>query len=406
WPHRQVTPEVLIRRLPRATEAFRWWTDEDRAGRTYHRLSGLDAEELKFVVDTAVPFAELKWSQEISGYSLDQLERAYTMIAYREDRAAKQIGMWPEKSYTLPTILAAGGICVDQTYFATAIGKARGVPTLFFEGAGRDGRHAWFGFLDGKRKWQMDVGRYASQRLVTGFARDPQTWGTLSDHALAFLAERFRTTASYRRSQIHADFAADFLAYGDAAAAAKAARRSVDAERRNQAGWDALFAAEEAFGKPAKEREATLHEAIVALQRYPDMEVSYSKRLSDSLRARGETSAATQEQQRIAGKYQGSRADLSVRQAKDLLLRSIDTQPVREQVRAYNNLVDKYARSAGVGFFDQIVVGFVEHLVQMKEPKAALEAMNRAGRVLKVKSGSQLDHDFQRLLKALKEMRP
>ncbi len=406
WPHRQVMPEALSRRWPRVSEAFGWWTEEDRAGRTYHRLTDLAAEELKFVVDTPAPLAELAWSQQVANYPLSQLESTYTMIAYREDRAAKRMAMWPEKSYTLPAILGAGGICVDQTYFATAAGKARGVPTLFFEGPGRDGRHAWFGFLNEKGKWQMDVGRYASQRLVTGFARDPQTWSTLSDHAIEFLAERFRTTESFRRSRLHADFSADFLAHDDAAAAVKAARRSIEVERRNQTGWEALLAAEQAQGGPVHEREATLRAAMVAFQRFPDLEANYSKRLSASLRARGETNEAAQEQQRVARKYQGSRSDLSVRQARDLLLHSIYTEPVREQVRAYNKLVDQYGRGAGAAFFDQIVVGFVEHLVQMGEPKAALEAMDRARRGLKVESGSQLDGDFNRLLKALKEMRP
>ena len=34
------------------------------------------------------------------------------------------VGMWPDKSYSLPAILGAGGICVDQAYFATQAGKA------------------------------------------------------------------------------------------------------------------------------------------------------------------------------------------------------------------------------------------------------------------------------------------
>ena len=46
---------------------------------------------------------------------------------------------------TLPLILQEGGLCVDQAYFAAMVGKAKGVPTLLFRGAGLDGR----GLLDG-----------------------------------------------------------------------------------------------------------------------------------------------------------------------------------------------------------------------------------------------------------------
>lgn len=405
WPHRQVSAETLPRTLPQPLDAFRWWVAEDRAGRTYHSLTSLDAEELKFVVDTAAPLAELAWSQQVANYPLGQLGSAYTMIAYRQDRAANALGTWSEKTYTLPTILGAGGICVDQAYFASAIGKARGVPTLFFEGAGRESRHAWFGFLDGERKWRLNVGRYAAQRFVTGFARDPQTWRVISDHELRFLAERFRGTATFRRSRLHAAFAADFLAASDAAAAEQAARKALDAERRNPAAWNLLLAAEAALGREARAREATMREAMMASQAYPDLEVLYSRQLSESLRARGDIAAADQEQQRIAAKFRGSRADLSVREAREWLLGSIASQSLREQIGTYNRTVDKYGRGAGVMFFDQIVVGFVEHLMVMKEPKAALDAMDRARKVLKVEPGTQLDQDFARLLQAIKSRR-
>lgn len=402
WPHAQVSDRILARKLPRPLDAFKWWTREDQLGHTYHRLARLGADELKFVVDAAAPLDELEWSQQISNYPLNLLERAYTIVSYRRDRAAANAGMWPEKSYSLPAILAAGGICVDQAYFATQAGKARGVPTLLFEGAGNDGRHAWFGFLDGDQKWRLDAGRYAEQRFVTGFARDPQTWRGITDHELRFLSERFRTLPSFRQSQTHALFAEDFLATGDAAAAAKAARKAVNYERRNQRAWEALLAAEVALGRDAKQREAALNEAVQAFQNYPDLEVFYSHRLSESLRARGQTSAADFEQRRVARKYQGDRTDLSVQQARDMLLRAIATQPLLEQVRAYNSAVDNFGRGAGMVFFDQVVRIFVEHLVQLGQRAEALRAAERARNTMKVENGSQLDREFANLLRALK----
>lgn len=198
WPHAQVTPEALPRRFPAPVDAFAWWTREDELGHTYHRLTRLDAAELKFVVDAAAPFAELDWSRQMLDYPLNQLARAYMLVRYRSDRLANNRPVWPGRSYQLSDILRDGGICCDQAYFAAQVGKARGVPTLLFTGAGNDGRHAWFGFLDSNQKWQLDAGRYAEQRFITGFARDPQTWRELSDHELQFLSERFHALPSFQ----------------------------------------------------------------------------------------------------------------------------------------------------------------------------------------------------------------
>jgi hypothetical protein len=305
--------------------------------------------------------------------------------------------VWPGPSYKLEDILKVGGICADQAYFATTVGKSRGVPTLFFYGAGNAARHAWFGYLDGNQKWQLDAGRYAEQRFVTGLARDPQTWREFSDHELVFLSERFRVLPSFRQSQVHTAFGAEFLNAGDAALAAVAARKAVNYERRNTLGWEVLFAAAEKQGKDAKTIEGLLREAAFAVQKYPDLEAFYINRVADSLRARGETSLAEAEVRRIARKNEGERVDLSVQQARNLLLRSMQTQPLPQQIGAYNQVVDTFGRGAGMGFFDQVVTIFVEHLLQLQQPGEATKAIDRARRTLKVDANSQLEAELTRL---------
>ncbi|MES2693778.1 MAG: hypothetical protein V4773_09925, partial [Verrucomicrobiota bacterium] len=238
WPHPQVSAHALPRAFGDPIEAFAWWVDQDKKGRLYHKISRLGADELKFVVDTVAPFSELAWAQQISNYPLSHLASAYTMVRYRQDRMKRENALWTETSYKLVDILGKGGICVDQAYFAAQVGKARGVPTLIFLGRGNDARHAWFGYLDGKRKWKLDAGRFAEQRFVTGFARDPQTWREFSDHELKFLSERFHDKPSFRQSVVHTNFAAIFLDQRDAPSAAVAARRAVTLEKRNRAGWE------------------------------------------------------------------------------------------------------------------------------------------------------------------------
>ena len=72
--------------------------------------------------------------------------------------------------------------------------------------------------------WELDAGRYAEQRFVTGYARDPQTWGEFSDHELKFLSERFRDLPSFRQSRLHVNFAEVYLAIGNGPAAGAAGR--------------------------------------------------------------------------------------------------------------------------------------------------------------------------------------
>lgn len=403
WPHGQVGAAALTRKLPAPVEAFAWWTRQDAAGRTLHTLTRLAADELKFVVDTPATFAELEWAQAIVDLPLAQLARAYTMVRYRNDRYANNQPNWPGRSYRLPEILAAGGICADQAYFASQIGKARAVPTLIFYGSGNDGRHAWFGFLGPGQKWRLDAGRYAEQRFVTGYARDPQTWGVLSDHELQFLSERFHALPSYPQSRLHAAFAAEYLAQGKGTLAGVAARKAVSFEKRNVKAWETLVAAARLEGRDARTAENLLREATLAFQLYPDLEAQFANRVAASLRARGETSAAEAEERRIALKNKSGRGDLSVQQARESVLRAIATQPLAGQLRAYQSALEAYGRGAGIGFFDEIVVGFAEHLVQINQPAEALKAVERARRTLRVEPHSQLAAEFEALTKRVRE---
>jgi hypothetical protein len=404
WPHAQVSPQALPRRLPRPQETFEFFVKEDQAGRTYQHLKRLGADELKFVVDVAASFDDLQWAQKVVDYPLTHFALTYSMVRYRLDRALNDLPMWPEPTYTLPEILRQGGICVDQAYFACQAGKARGVPTLLFSGEGRDGRHAWFGYLDGTQKWQLDAGRYAEQRFVTGFARDPQTWSQLSDHELQFLSERFRTLPSYRQSRVHVAFASEYLAQGDVAAAIQAARKATDYERRNLQAWEILCAALEQPGAEPKVREAALHEAILAFQRRnPDLEVYFTNRLVASLRTRGETSAADYAERELARKFQGERVDLSIQQAAQMLSRSFASPSVPAQVKAYQTVMSSYGRGAGMAFFDKIVVVFAEHLMQLGQNTEAARAVELARQTLKVEPDSQLDAELKGLAERVKK---
>jgi hypothetical protein len=404
WPHHQVSVEALSRKLQDPAVPFDYLTREDMLGHTYFNLAQLPAEELKFVVDMAAPVPQLEWSEKAVTLPLDQLEGAYTMIKYRTDRSEKEGQMtWTGKPYTLQAILEDGGICIDQSYFASEVGKARGVPTLMFMGAGQDGRHAWFGFLDSGKKWRLDAGRYAEQRLVTGVAFDPQTWENISDHELQFLSERFRALPSYMESRVHEEFAQEFLRSGDAASAARSARMAVNFERRNLPAWETLIAADAKLNIGAAQVEGVMREAALALARYPDLMITYENRVCASLRSRGETSVADFEERGIAERLKGDRVDLAVQQAASILSRSIATQSIPGQVATYNAILAQFGHGSGAIFFDEIVTAFAEHLGQVNLKPAARDAVERARLVMDVQPGTQISTDMDRLLATLQD---
>lgn len=405
WPHGQVRPGAIGRAKLAPAAVFDWWVRQDQQSRTGRRLKRLRADELKFVIDAAAPSAELEWAQRSLDFPLNDLGRAYFLVRYRFERVALKQAIWPGATYRLQDIVAAGGICADQAYFASEVGKAFALPTLFFHGAGNDGRHAWIGYLDPDGNWKLDVGRYAESRYVTGYARDPQTWRELTDHELQFLKEHFRTQQSYRSSRVHAEFAVDMLAAGDVDGAVKAARMAVKFEPRNQDGWETLIEAvkRQGGGKPA---EIVMREAAIAFRNYPDLEAFYVARVADSLRARGQTSEAENEIRRIALKNQGDRIDISVGQAREIVRRSTETQPLQEQVRTYNAVVDRYGPGGGMVFFDGVVIGFVEHLVQLQNRAEALKAVERARIALGASPQTQLDTELNRLQRAVERMPP
>ncbi len=406
WPHGQVYPASFPRHPPAAADAFAWWIRQDQLDRTYHRLESLGADDLKFVVDAAAPFNELEWSQRNVDLSLGQLDKTYRLIRYRPDRAEKEIYLWPDGAYTLSDIRRVGGICIDQAYFATQVGKARAVPTLLFRGEGMDGRHAWFGYLDGNLQWQLNAGRYGEQRFVTGYARDPQTWKEISDHELQFLSERFRTLPAFHSSRIHQQFAADYLQAKDPAAAIRAAWKAIKLERRNLDAWVTLLEAQQVQGDGPKLIEPTLYQAVAAFERYVDLEAAFSGQLTRSLRARGQLSAADFEEQRILTKNRIARSDLALLRARDTLQQAINTRPLVESTQVYNRLVDTQGRGAGIEFFDRVVTLFVQHLVDANRPAEARQAAERARAVLYVPAGSQLEGEFNKLFKDLKSMAP
>ena len=402
WPHGQVSPLALPRKLPAPEQVFGYLARLDRANGTAHKLGRLPAGELKFLVDIAAPFGELDWARKNVPPGIADFGKAYDMIKYRLDRIEKNQFNWPGANYRLATILQQGGICVDQAYFASTAGKAKGIPTMMFRGAGLDGRHAWFGYLDANQKWQLDCGRYAEQKFVVGLACDPQTWGDINDHELVFITERFRSLPTYKLSVMHAAFASEYLRDHQSDAALKAAREAVNRDRRNLNAWGVLLDAQAAASPDLRAREGILREAVLAFQKYPDREINFSRQLVAVLRQRGETSLAGVEEQRLGQKYLSNRGDLAIQQSAATVERSMKQDDLATQIKVFNRVLDTAGQAQGIDFFDKVVAPFAKHLAGQGQVPAALQCLDRARRTLRVEAGKQLDLEMAGLAAQLK----
>jgi hypothetical protein len=389
WPHHQVPAAVLPRKLPDPLEAFRFWYETGAAGRSLHPLGSLTLEELKFVVDTPAPLAELLRAQD-ERMRLDRVAEHYSGITYIHARARDGIYDWPHPSYTLDSIKRLGGICVDQAYFATQVAKAHGVPAMVVAGTGQHGNHAWVGYLGRNGRWDFDVGRYPESKFVTGVTYDPQTWRQPTDHELAFLGERFRNSPAYRLSRVHSLFAEEYLERLEFAQAARACEAAIASEARNLGAWETLIQAKEASGATAEDLEAVFTEGAKAFGRYADLEASFLRRLAASLDERGDPEGAAKLRRQIIVRNQRERPDLAIGEARAELDDALGEGAPAENLALYKSQINRF-KEAGLIAFYSLTEPFLNHHADAGETAVAREALDYTRRRMEPEPGSQLE---------------
>jgi hypothetical protein len=185
WPH----PQVLQSAVPigdlDVVKRFNFYVQSNRDHKLEEDPSQLTFEKLVFLVDSEVSLSELEYAQH-SRITVSHFGDAFFFINYNESRTntGNMQFTWSLPTYTLHDIETNGGICVDQAYYASVLGKGRGIPTIYFHGQGTGGGHAWFGYLSESGKWELDCGRYESQNFPKGYALNPQTWEPIDDTIL------------------------------------------------------------------------------------------------------------------------------------------------------------------------------------------------------------------------------
>jgi len=200
--HTQVSPSSRLPITPQIEERFAFFVRSDREGKLRYPFRALSPEEIIHVIDAPAPVTELLWAQQnLRGTALNWFSKFYD-IGYDGYRAGRGLYVWDKSPYTLRNIERYGGLCVDQAYYAAVTAKANGIPALYFNGTGRRGDHAWFGYLRKPGQWDLEVGRYYLDNYVTGQTTHPQTGIQLTNHEVELIAETGSNTEGRWRATI------------------------------------------------------------------------------------------------------------------------------------------------------------------------------------------------------------
>ncbi len=397
WPHRQVVHDLVPLNDEPLASRMAFWIKSNENGGLLTNLRTLTPELLKFVVDVPLEESELIWAQKNVQHGRSDFSAAFGDVAYVYARFLSNQATWDHDDYTLANIKKNGGICVDQAYYAMVAGKARGLPTLFFDGLGSDGAHAWFGYLKEANSWALDCGRYANQGFVTGAALDPQTWKRINDHELLYLTDFFHSQAPYASSRDDLAVAAIFEARGDKALAAGALDSALAICPRNVEAWDAKTAFLENTGAPPAALRAHHEAAAKQFVNIPDLRAEHQIAAAAIADQMGDHAAAASMQSQISLQNQSGRTDLSVDVEAAKIAALIKAGDLAGATREFQIQAPVLGHNAGMSLYTSMAYPLAVALTRAGDKVRAQSTLDLTRRILNPPKGSTLDGDLNQL---------
>ena len=397
WPHHQVAPSAVPVRAPEPVKMFAEWTAANARPGLLFDLRKLGADQLKFVIDAPVEPSEFEWARKNVRLQRTNFERAFSGIKYVMARVKGQQYDWPDgQPYTLEAIQKTGGICVDQAYFAMVAGKAKGLPTLFFVGQGADGGHAWFGYLQGDNRWNLDCGRYENQNYATGTARDPQTWEPITDHELKFLSSRARRMEAFEAGMTDALIAGWLARENRPEDALRTMDSALAASPQNPGLWEqkGMFLAQ--AGKDA-ELAPHFEKAAAAFAGNRDLQTRFQVANIEALRTAGKAEEASALEKKLISQNRRGRSDVSVNALAGRMQEMIEAGKTDEAMREFRSEINRLGRTGGGDFFYQVVRPLVEALAEKDKKREAGRVLDMTRRSLNPTKGQILDVEISKL---------
>ena len=379
WPHRQVTPSAVPSEVVDPVQRLKSMAELQRGRRYATDLRDFRVSELKFIIDHPLVESEMEWARKNVTASRSGFSKVFSSIRYDIPRFKANQLVWPYPAYTFAEIRSRGGICVDQAYFASNTGKAKGLPTLYFSGQGDDGGHAWFGYMDSPGHWETDCGRYESQNYPVGNAMDPQTWKPISDTELVFLAKGRERSDGYQQAVLLTDFARTL--------GRPESKRWLDSARRVQPeflpAWNLQAQILEENHASAQIQQEFWTEYTSRFSNYPDLKVGGQSKLLELAKERGDALQVKGLTQEILVQNRTRRFDLGIGSASGDMGEKIAAGKWSEAEAAYRKALRDFKGQAGGNLYYGLVAPFVEAALADGQVVMAKSALAEAKRLLK-----------------------
>jgi hypothetical protein len=398
WPHPNVRHDAIPAGDANPAARFAFYVASQEEGKLMIDPRSLSVRELTFVVDTPVELRELAYIQQVKLGNISKLEDLYAAIAYDHKRIASKDYVWPGAQYRLIDIGKKGGICMDQAYFVTHAGKAKGIPTVMFTGQGRSGGHGWLGFLTSRGKWTLDAAKGGDEGYPTGNAFDPQTWRRFTDTQMEYAIKGQSDSPSAARASLILGWAAmnDVEPF------------YVDLLRAAQAATPRSFEAWELHAEHLTKTKAQPATKKAFWDRYVsnfagerDMKARGQRALLRVLRELGDDSGADRLAKQIVSENKSKRFDLGIAVAADTVFAKQEAGQWADAAKEFERVMKRFKRDAGGHLFYNLVKPYVESCIAAGHRPEAREALTVTAEILSPSPGSILANDFEALKEQL-----
>ncbi len=395
WPHAQVEQKAVpIGDLDVVTR-FKFYVQANRDKKLDQDLTQLTFENLKFLVDSEIKLSEFTYAQQ-SKISYSQFDDAFFSINYDTTRTstANIAVTWGYDTYNLQDIEKKGGICVDQAYYATELGKGRGIPTLYFHGQGADGGHAWVGYMMKSGRWNLDCGRYESQNYPKGYALDPQTWQVIDDTRLTNFFKNGDTNPNYQPAKNAIAWTG--INRNDPVLCRKILddARSIMPELAET--WELESALLENTNASDDDKKSFYQSWIQQFQTFPDMKVEGQRHLLAVLKKSDDPGAHDLEQD-IVLQNRSSGFDQGIQSASAAIFEKIDAGDWDGARLEYEKTIRDFGDQGGGTLFYNVISPYVAACLKNNQLKLADRALHFAEERMQIDSGSILGEDFGKL---------
>ncbi|HVT89011.1 MAG TPA: hypothetical protein VHD56_09185 [Tepidisphaeraceae bacterium] len=238
---------------------------------------------LVYVVDNLVSQEEIAWA--LDRYNKrSNIGATYFDVPYDYNAFYGSGANQPDAkgaAYTLQNLVLAGGVCSDQAYFASQVGRCVGVPAAAAAGQSGVGQaaHAWVGYFQVQgdhAEWNFLEGRYPEYRFFKGRVIDPQTREGITESDVSLSAELWDTPANKRLASIALAKVVDLV---DSQRRAGLYMQAINLSPGNRDAWLALAQ----LGAKKKLAEAEFRELKdvinrFAVKQYPDFAFAVLRR--------------------------------------------------------------------------------------------------------------------------------